>query len=209
MIKNIFKKTGLLAPNYDVVMTDNEKRLFVKIIKNSKNYLEFGIGGSTFSALENSKARVYSVESDKAWVKKTIKHPYIKWMKFLGRLKIVYVDIGPTRKWGFPKGNDYKFKYPDYSGKIFEYKNIDAIDTVFVDGRFRVACILSTIFSYYKKSTVKILIHDFKNRPHYHLVLKYLNIINEIDSMVVCVIKKDIDLNSLEDDYNKYKYIPK
>ena len=48
---------------YSFVMSELEKELFDKKVKQSKVYLEFGMGGSTFRVLEKSKAKIYSIDS--------------------------------------------------------------------------------------------------------------------------------------------------
>ena len=50
-------------PNfYSFVMSEREMFLFDKTIRNSKVYLEFGAGGSTLRTLQNSQAKIYSVD---------------------------------------------------------------------------------------------------------------------------------------------------
>ena len=57
-----------------------------------------------------------------------------------------------------------------------------AWDTVLVDGRFRVACVLNTLMI---KNCPIIMVHDFWKRPKYKTMLDYTEIIDEADSLVV------------------------
>lgn len=74
------------------------------------------------------------------------------------------------------------------------------IDTLFIDGCFRVACILNL-----GKNTV-IIIHDFWNREDYHVVLKFLDKIDYLDSIGIFKQKNNIDKNLVMDIYNLYNY---
>ena len=118
------------------------------------------------------------------------------------------VDIGPTCEWGYPQSDNSKSLFPAYSSSIFKVIDNKAIDLAFVDGRFRVACTLRIILECYTNNNLDILIHDFWNREKYHLVLKYLDIVDRVDSLGVFSIKKSIDLKSVHKDYEAYKFDP-
>uniref|UniRef100_UPI0040267B70 hypothetical protein n=1 Tax=Candidatus Stercorousia sp. TaxID=3048886 RepID=UPI0040267B70 len=51
-----------------------------------------------------------------------------------------------------------------------------------------------------------ILIHDFNNREEYHYILKYLDIIDTMDTMCIFKIKEKINKEELLNDYENYKY---
>jgi len=186
-------------------MNKNEQFLFEKYIRQSRYYLEFGMGGSTIYVLRKANARVHSVESDVDWVKKIKKSWYVKY-HLLRRLNIHFSDIGPTKKWGYPEKMDRKDFFPDYSAGVFKNVDTSKIDLVLIDGRFRVACVMQTILNCFKNKGVRILIHDFYNRPHYHIVLKYLTEIDKADNLGVFVIKPDINLQDVALDYESFKF---
>ena len=191
---------------YSFIMTKKERSLFDKKIKKSKFYLEFGMGGSTIRALHKSKAKIYSIDSSKDWISYMREYPLIRKME-QKRLFLFYVNIGSTKEWGFPAGNKNKKIFPNYSTNIFNTIEKKCIDTVLIDGRFRVACTLKTILECYSNTNLQILIHDFWNRKQYHIVLKYLSEVESSDTLGVFVIKKDINLDLVKKDYNNYKYI--
>jgi hypothetical protein len=194
-------KISIKNPKYfDVCMSSNEKEFFIENITDSKNYLEFGAGGSTFLVLLNSQARVVSVESSAAWLAHMRKHKVIKENK--KRLHLNRIDVGKTGEWGYPLKHSESF--PDYSGKIFAV--IQEPDTVFVDGRFRVACTLKTILEC--KNKPKIIIHDFFNREQYHVLLEFLDVKAQADTMGVFSIKDGIDFDKVRQLYDEYKYNP-
>jgi hypothetical protein len=192
-------------PNrYPMLMSPSEKDILKKYTSKSKKYLEFGSGGSTFYVLKNSpSAMVISVESDAGWIEFMRKWNYICESEN-NRLKIHIVDIGPTGDGGVPLQMEKKELYPDYSSSVFSQINPEYIDTVLVDGRFRVACILQTIL--HCPQDVVILVHDFKNRFYYHAILNFLDEIEFAETLVVFKIKPDINYDQVRECYEYFKY---
>jgi len=189
-------------------MTKVERTLFGRLIKDSKYYLEFGLGGSTIYALKHSRAVIYSVESSLQWIEKMRKYRIIKHFE-KNRLFIHYVDIGPVGDLGYPMGNDFSL-YEKYTSEIFEKINIGLIDLVLVDGRFRVACILKLLLEGYKVNMgLRCMIHDFWNREDYKTVLEFVDPICSKENLVVFKIKEDLDLKAVQKCYELYKYNPK
>lgn len=184
-------------------MTRKEQKLFDRCVSESKNYLEFGMGGSTFRVLQKSQANVYSVDSSEPWIHMMKQYKFIKKM-LQSRLSLIHVNIGPTHEWGRPLGESSKHLFPDYSKEVFNKIDSDEIDTVLVDGRFRVSCALSTVKECRNKD-LKILFHDFE-REHYHVVLKYLDKVESADTLVVLKVKQQLDTEQLEQDYQKYAF---
>jgi hypothetical protein len=188
-------------------MSLDEKKTFNKYIKNSKHYLEFGSGGSTLHTLLKSNTRISSVESSLDWINYMCKYLIIKFF-LKKRLLFYYADIGKTKEWGFPISNDSKEIFPNYSNDIFSSVDSNTIDTIFIDGRFRVACLLSVILNIPSTEDTIILFHDFWNREKYHIVLNYVTEIERADTLAVFRIKNKLDLNLVKRDYEIYKYIP-
>ncbi|PID42422.1 MAG: hypothetical protein CSB48_10150 [Proteobacteria bacterium] len=210
IIKNIIQRIDMLSPHpffYPFVMSRDEKIAFDEAIGKSGNYLEFGLGGSTLRALQRSEAKIYTVESSPEWIGHMRKY-FILRRSENKRLHIFPVNIGPTGDWGYPEpGNDPDL-FAAYSSSVFDSIDRKSIDLVLVDGRFRVACILKIILSCHDNQQLNILIHDFWNRQQYHVVLKYLDVIKKVDSLGVFSIKDDIDMESVQKDYESYKLDP-
>ena len=61
------------------------------------------------------------------------------------RINLNHVDIGPLKEWGNPLNEESKFKWHNYSEAIISVAKTNNIDLVLVDGRFRVACILTSL----------------------------------------------------------------
>jgi len=209
-IINLIRKLEVYSPYplfYKFRMTKDEQEIFNKHVKSSQFYLEFGSGGSTLHVLQKSKAKIYSVESSIDWIAYLSKYLYIRKARNNQRLFFHYVNIGQTGRWGYPVSEVSKNLFPNYSKDIFNTLDANQIDTVLIDGRFRVACVLSVILNMHSNKNTTIIIHDFWNREKYHIVLNYLNKVDQIDTLGVFQIKNNIDLNSVMQDYNIYKYI--
>lgn len=192
---------------YPLHLSDRETELFDRTVRSSSVFLEFGLGGSTLRALQKSKAKIYTVESNPVWI--TFMRRYIVFRYHENsRLFVFHIDIGPAKKWGFPESSDYKEKFPDYSSRVFKPLDGEAVDTVFIDGRFRVACVLKVILECHKNENLRILIHDFWDRKEYHIVLKYLKTLDRTGSMGLFSVRQNVDLKSIAADYDLYKTNP-
>lgn len=209
-IKKSIKQIECYSPwplFYPWRMSKNEKKIFDITIKKSKKYLEFGSGGSTIRALQKSNAKIYSVDSSKDWIKFMRKYLFIRYFE-RKRLNFFHINIGPTKEWGVPVDDSLKHLYPQFSSKIFEILNTENLDTFLVDGRFRVACVLSTIIYIHTSGNYKkiIIIHDFWNREYYHIVMQYLRVINKVETLGVFSIKEDLNITEVKQNYEKYKF---
>jgi hypothetical protein len=128
--------------------------------------LEYGSGGSTVLAAEMAGKTVFSVESDAAWLKKM--RAYFAAHPPAAKLHLHHGDIGPTKDWGHPR-NEKAFRiWPDYPTKIWRAKSFLPPDLVLIDGRFREACFLTTLFSI--TAPTRVLFDDYLDRPVYKLV---------------------------------------
>jgi hypothetical protein len=70
------------------------------------------------------------------------------------------------------------------------------------------ACALRTILECHENDNLEIMIHDFSDRTQYHVVLKYLDIVDCVDTLGTFTLKIDIDLESVKKDYEHYIYTP-
>ena len=143
-------------------LTEKERLFFTLLLKKSKKYLEFGIGGSTLLAYVTPNIeKIISIDSDYKWIQsiksfKNLKNDEGK------RIILNYIDVGKVGKWGFPLSKKNP-NISNYSKQVFQKYDND-YDFVFIDGISRVACALQVILNC--KSDIKILIHDFNYRPY-------------------------------------------
>lgn len=183
-------------------MSESERALFKESLQAARHYFEFGSGGSTVWAV-NQGLTVYGVESDDQWVN-GLKG------KLGERCQVKAVDIGPTREWGYPVSLDNAEVFADYSKEILNHQV--GFDLILVDGRFRVACAMAAIKHILMHSddpnAARIFIHDFWNRPNYHVVLEFLETVKRSESAGVFKLKSNVDTENIERVWEEYAAQP-
>jgi hypothetical protein len=92
----------------------------------------------------------------------------------------VSVDLGPTQAWGFPSDRSRAVHWPSYHSAYAERAG-DGADLVLVDGRFRVACVLTVLLH---SSAPLLLVHDWE-RPEYHVVLPFVELLSITERLAV------------------------
>ena len=104
------------------------------------------------------------------------------------------MDTHPDN-WGNPGKNATDIQKKNYSNHIrkLSKEEQDSIDLVFIDGRFRVACCLKCYDII--KDTCLIAFDDFLDRPHYHIVLEYFDIIEKTKDNRLVILKKKKNIN--------------
>ncbi|TLD81940.1 hypothetical protein LS68_002690 [Helicobacter sp. MIT 05-5293] len=196
-----------------------EINTFLKHTLSSQKYLEFGCGGSTFLVLYATLTKVISIESDASFIDQLSTNELIanalkipnadhNIESLSPRLRFYHIDIGKTKAWGVPVDDSKRENYPLYSQWIFQTlppEEILDIDTFFIDGRFRVACVLSTLLHCHHNST--IIIHDFFNRPQYHIVLEFLNIIDQTETLGIFKPQENLDKTKIISLLNEYQFV--
>lgn len=188
------------------LMTDRDCEIFMHCIDNSTVYFEFGTGGSTYQAmLKPNVKHVYSVESDQFWMNKLKSMPFVKNNRH--KLSFLFIDMKTSpNNLGYPGSKAKPIDKAKYSRSIssLDSKVISRIDTVLIDGRFRVACALHC-FNVLEPDSL-VLFDDFVKRKDYHIVLDYYTILEKGDNLVILK-KKNVDPPS-RSLLSKYELIP-
>lgn len=130
--------------------------------------------------------KIYSVESDKAW------QTVLQERTDPSKITFFYNEMGTLpRTWGNPGPTatlDQKRNYSEFMRKLPRAEQ-RAIDLVLIDGRFRVACCLKC-FDLIRPDCL-IAFDDFLNRPGYHVVLGYYDMVEKTaDNRMVILRKK-------------------
>lgn len=128
--------------------------------------LEYGTGGSTVVAAELPGRQVFSVESSVEWL--AMMDGWFKANPPSARLYLHHGDIGKTRQWGFPADNKQVANWSNYPISVWDRADFLHPDVVLIDGRFRVACLYTTLLRI--KRPVTVLWDDYADRPAYHRV---------------------------------------
>ena len=111
------------------------------------------------------------------------------------------------KNFGRPGKNSTILQKINYSNQIkkLNKKCRQSIDFVFIDGRFRVACCLKS-FNVIKNNCL-IAFDDFLNRPYYHIVLDYFDIIEQTEDKRMVILKKKNNVSVSQDLIRKYELI--
>jgi hypothetical protein len=145
-------------------MSGEEAALFLSFVRNSRDYVEFGTGGSTVVASKHVKNSILSVDSSRDWLDRVS----LACDSSQTKPQLMFIDIGPIGHWGFPVDGSTRSRWPDYHSTIWNTPHSADADLYFVDGRFRVACFAQVVL--HCKPNAIIGIHDFSSRPAYHRV---------------------------------------
>lgn len=181
-------------------MTAAEVTQFELQLAGLGSLLEFGCGGSTLVAARQVR-RIVSVDSDPAWlgrVQAEVAREVVEFTPF-------HADIGPVGEWGYPTDEDRIRDWPRYHTQIWRGLN-GSPDAVLIDGRFRVACLLQSII--HCKPDCIFLFHDFRDRPHYHVVLKHADVLARVDTLAVLRAKQLVDGKAVLHDLFDHYLIP-
>lgn len=189
-----------------MTMTRGELQLLHTYLHKSVSYLEFGAGESTvYAAALDSLKNIDCVESSPVFVEeKVLPHPVVQQSLASGKLHFHFIDLGETGDWGHPVNEEKKHLWPEYSTAVFREKR--KYDLVLIDGRFRVACTLQSLLQ--TDPGCLIVMHDFWNREPYHVVLRYLDVVDQADTMAVFTQKPNLDLRKIKADIRRYTFLP-
>ena len=97
--------------------------------------------------------------------------------------------------WGYPGPNSTPIQHINYSNHMrnLKYEDIQNIDLVLIDGRFRVACCLKCFNII--NSECLIAFDDFLDRQKYHIVLNYYDIVDKTTDNRMVILKKKKSIN--------------
>ena len=167
----------------------NDINLFKKYINQSKIYFEYGCGGSTYLAsLCNNIEKIYTVDSDIEWLNKVGLH--INKKKNITYIYNEMLTIPNT--YGIPGKNATDIQKIEYSNKFIKILP-NNVDTILIDGRFRVACVLK-LYPYINENTI-IIFDDFLDRSYYHnIILNYFNLIDYTNDNCMAILQKKKNL---------------
>jgi hypothetical protein len=168
-------------PDMRPAMLPTELVLLEAVLSCSDDYVEFGAGGSTVWASHLVGKTVTSVDSSREWLIKVEQYCRMKNVRLTPLL--VLADIGPIRNLGYPADDKHKSSWPRYYCSVWEIPNVASADTYLVDGRFRVASFMKVMLQ--GNPRAHVLIHDFANRPEYHVVHEFAREIARTDNLSV------------------------
>src|SRR5215218_3663166 len=119
-------------------------------LSRSNCFLEYGSGGSTRMAARAGIPHVFSVESDPIFARAVRRHVRVD-VRALRKeisVSVIVAQTGETNQLGYPANMNGVKLWPEYPLSVWEsMKKADVSpDLILIDGRFRVACLLTSIF---------------------------------------------------------------
>lgn len=189
-------------------MSPKEIETLQKYLHDARVYVEYGSGGSTCMASKvRSIEHICTIESNEKWIEEVKKQPDVVDRLATSSIQCIIIDIhGNPHHWGYPLNDHKKENWPLYSQAIREVLP-RVPDLVLVDGRFRVACVVQVAMTC-TDDTI-ICIHDYTDRPHYHHVHHFLELIEQVDTLAVFRRRKEVDMVKLNHAYELFKYDPR
>lgn len=183
-------------------MSTAEHALLTSLLRSSRNYLEFGSGGSTYRACQLVGESVTSIDSSQAWLNDVA-------LACEGpdcpiKPTLAHVDIGPIGDWGMPTDMSTKDRWPSYYQDIWEKPSVSDTDLYLVDGRFRVACFMQTLLNC--RSDALIMIHDFSGRAHYHIVREVAREVAQAEELSVFMPRPGQSHARIRDILSQYRF---
>jgi hypothetical protein len=191
--------------------TEEGTTWFLDTLKNSRRYLEYGTGGSTYQAAKMG-IEFIAVDSDPYFLKSVREKIRNDGYARPDGQTFHYADIGLTGHWGRPLGRGKpsarrleKFRrYSDPPAECFEGGLTP--DLVLVDGRFRVACVLKSLRMLSGKRGWTIAMDDYGDRPHYHEIAEFAEIDRLVGGrMAVITAAKSVSPELLDSAIEKYE----
>lgn len=164
-----------------LTMPDDEAGAVRDAFSQAGVILEYGSGGSTVMAAEMTGKCVFSVESDRDWLNQM--QLWFEANPPAADLTLHHADIGPTKSWGYPQGNEGLRLWPGYAISVWDRPNFLHPDVVLIDGRFRQACFLTTIFRIQRPVTV--LWDDYVPRSAYHRIEQFFRPSRHVGRMAI------------------------
>lgn len=149
-----------------LTMPEPEAELLRATYRDAGVILEYGMGGSTLVAAESASTAVIAVESDRAWFLRMQEWLRINPAKV--PVTLHHANIGPTKRWGFPANGNRAERWPHYALGVWDRPDFQHPDVVLVDGRFRLACLLTTLMRITRP--IRVLCDDYAGRAAYHRI---------------------------------------
>lgn len=185
-------------------MTNKEKVLLNKHLSTATNYLEFGSGESTVTAYNTESIKhITCVESSLEFIDTFLRDNGVTHTPE-DKLTLQIPTLGKIKMWGYPVSTTPSEDWRSYTS----FQDTFNADVVLVDGRFRVACLLSVLLQTEKDVDPTIMFHDFWTRKQYHVVLPFVDIVEIEGQLVVMTPRKDIDIELVRSLYESYVLNP-
>lgn len=177
---------------------DGHDDIFLEQVSKATSYGEYGCGASTIWTANNTSLDIVSVDTSKVWldhVKATIDRT--------DGVHSVFVDLGPLGDWGRPKNYAARTKFVDYVDAPWAEGR--APDLVLVDGRFRMACFLTSLMRA-KPGTV-IIFDDYAGRAHFEMAEDFVEPFQRNARQAAFLVPQQIDFANIAAERDRFLYV--
>lgn len=176
------------------------------LLARSSVFLEYGAGGSSILAGRTGVAKLYSVESDESFLSAIADK--LRQTRSSITFHPEYVDIGPTRKLGYPVDSKRESDWARYPCSVWEtlHDRGETPDLVLIDGRFRVACFLATLLN--AKAGTLVLFDDYYRRERYWIIETVLAPRFRVGRMAEFKVSSNMETALIESLLEEYVRIP-
>ncbi|MBM1689166.1 hypothetical protein [Sulfitobacter geojensis] len=177
---------------------EGHNNIFLDLVSKAKAYGEYGCGASTIWAANETSLDITSVDSSNEW----LSHVQSKIRRSEG-IKTVHVDIGPLGDWGRPVGYQDRQRFVDYAEGLWTAGQ--SYDLVLIDGRFRMACFLTTLLRA-RPGTV-IVFDDYVGRTHFRVAEEFVKSFRCNERQAAFIVPKEMDRAIIEAERDKFLYV--
>lgn len=177
---------------------DGYDEYFKKLLPGCQIYGEYGVGTSTCWVSKNTNARIIAVDTSYQWletVAKCIDNP--------GRAVLKHIDVGPIGKWGRPISYSKMENFNQYFEGIWSER--DKPDVVLIDGRFRVACFLTSLLR--ADEGTFLIFDDYVRRPHYHVIERFLKPVSTNKRQALFQVPSRLPLDEIKSQRDKFELV--
>jgi hypothetical protein len=186
---------------HDICLFDGDDELFKEILADTDVYAEYGVGLSTTWVLNNTNADVITTDTSTEWIDKIKQSNQAN----LERLITYQVDVGVLKEWGRPTSYAKRENFVNYTDSV--WRAHENIETVLIDGRFRVCCFLTSLK--FAKQGTKIIFDDYINREHYHIIENYIQRDREYGRQCLFIVpeKDQLDMDAIDKDIDNFRHV--
>jgi len=160
-----------------------DAKLFTSNAFKSKTYGEYGVGLSTFKVRNESEATIIAVDTNIDYLN--------EWRNSINPKDtdiLIHCDIGDIIDWGYPINYKRRNSFIDYFESIWTQELKP--DFVLIDGRFRVACFLTSVVL--GNPGTMILFDDY-DREYYHVVEEIIKPFEVTLTQALFIVPNNID----------------
>lgn len=162
-----------------IAMPSAEEEYLLEAYRAARIILEYGSGGSTKAACQMPGKLIFSVESDLDWTR-TLRRE-VAALSPVSPVILEHVDIGATGPWGRVRDESGWRRYHAYPNQIWDRPYFRHPDLILIDGRFRVACLMTALLR--AEKPIRVLFDDYAGREAYGLAERVVKPVVRIGRM--------------------------